>query len=75
MDWIHLAQDRDQWKDFSEHGDELSGSIKCSEIPEPPNHISKLCTSQLIHIIKIPLPFSQTTASLPCFGLRISENI
>jgi hypothetical protein len=31
MDWINLAQDRDQW---SEHGNEPSGSIKCREILE-----------------------------------------
>jgi hypothetical protein len=31
MDWIHLAQDRDQW---SGYGYEPSGSIKCLEILE-----------------------------------------
>jgi hypothetical protein len=30
MHWIHLSQDRDQWR----HGNEPSGSIKYSEIPE-----------------------------------------
>jgi hypothetical protein len=30
-DWIDLAQDRDQW---SEHGNEPSGSIKCWEFLE-----------------------------------------
>jgi hypothetical protein len=28
MDWIHLAQDRDQWRPC-EHDNEPSGSIKC----------------------------------------------
>jgi hypothetical protein len=32
MDWIHLAQDRDQCS--FEHGNEPSGSIKCWEILE-----------------------------------------
>jgi hypothetical protein len=32
MDWIDLAQDTDQWT--SEHGNELSGSIKCWEVLE-----------------------------------------
>jgi hypothetical protein len=27
VDWIHLAQDRDQWRAL-EHGNETSGSIK-----------------------------------------------
>jgi hypothetical protein len=31
MDWISLAQDRDQWRAFCEHGNEPSGSIKCWE--------------------------------------------
>jgi hypothetical protein len=34
MDWIDLAQDRDQLKDSCEHGDKLSGSIKCWEVLE-----------------------------------------
>jgi hypothetical protein len=34
MDWIDLAQDRDQWKGSCEHGNEPSCSIKCSEVPE-----------------------------------------
>jgi hypothetical protein len=29
MDWIDLAQDRDQWRGFCEHGNETLGSIKC----------------------------------------------
>jgi hypothetical protein len=29
MDWIDLAQDRDQWRGSCEHGNEPSGSIKC----------------------------------------------
>jgi hypothetical protein len=33
MDWIHLAQDRNQWRSF-EHGYESLGSIKSWEIPE-----------------------------------------
>jgi hypothetical protein len=33
MDWIHLAQDRDQWC-FCDHSNELSGSIKCWKIVE-----------------------------------------
>jgi hypothetical protein len=33
MDWIHLAQDREQWK-FLEHGDEPSGYLKCWEALE-----------------------------------------
>jgi hypothetical protein len=31
MDWIDLAQDRDQWWAPCEHGNELLGSIKCWE--------------------------------------------
>jgi hypothetical protein len=34
MDWIHLAQDRDQWRACCEHGNEPSGSIKCWEVLE-----------------------------------------
>jgi hypothetical protein len=33
MDWIDLAQDGDQWR-ARDHGNELSGSIKCWEILE-----------------------------------------
>jgi hypothetical protein len=29
VDWIDMAQDRDQWKGSCEHGIEHSGSIKC----------------------------------------------
>jgi hypothetical protein len=29
MDWINLAEDRDQWEGSCEHGNEPSGSIKC----------------------------------------------
>ena len=31
MDWIHLAQDEDEWWAPSEHGTEPSGSLKCRE--------------------------------------------
>jgi hypothetical protein len=31
VDWMHLAQDRDQWGGSCEHGRELSGSIKGGE--------------------------------------------
>jgi hypothetical protein len=34
MDCIDLAQDRDQLRGFSEHGNELLGSIKFWEILE-----------------------------------------
>jgi hypothetical protein len=34
VDWIDLAQDRDQWRALCEHGDEPSGSIKCWEVLE-----------------------------------------
>jgi hypothetical protein len=34
MGWIDLAQDRVQWRGYCEHGNELSGSIKCWEILE-----------------------------------------
>jgi hypothetical protein len=34
MDWIDLAQDRDQWRGSCEHGNEPSGSIKFWEILE-----------------------------------------
>jgi hypothetical protein len=34
MDWIDLAQDRDQWRGSCEHGNEPSGSIKCWEVLE-----------------------------------------
>jgi hypothetical protein len=33
MDWIDLAQDRDQWRAHV-NGDEPSGSLKCWEVPE-----------------------------------------
>jgi hypothetical protein len=39
MDWIDLAQDRDTVEGSCEHGNELSGSIKCWEILE---HLQKL---------------------------------
>ena len=32
MDWIELAQDRDNWKGSCERGNEPSGSIKRGEI-------------------------------------------
>jgi hypothetical protein len=28
MNWIELAQDRDQWRALCEHGDEPLGSLK-----------------------------------------------
>jgi hypothetical protein len=34
MDWIDLAQDRDQWRTLCEHGDEPSGFLKCWEVLE-----------------------------------------
>jgi hypothetical protein len=34
MDWIHLAQDRDQWRALVNNGNEPSGSIKCWEVLE-----------------------------------------
>jgi hypothetical protein len=34
MDWIDLAQVRDQWRGSCEHGNEPSGSIKCWEVLE-----------------------------------------
>jgi hypothetical protein len=34
MDWIDLAQDRDQWRSLCEHGNEPSGSMKCWEVLE-----------------------------------------
>jgi hypothetical protein len=34
MDWIDLAQDRDQWRASCEHGNEPSGSVRCWEILE-----------------------------------------
>jgi hypothetical protein len=34
MDWIDLAEDRDQWRGHCEHGNELSCSINCWEILE-----------------------------------------
>jgi hypothetical protein len=33
MDWIDLAQDRDQWR-AREHGNEPLGSVKCWEVLE-----------------------------------------
>jgi hypothetical protein len=32
MDWIDVAQDRDQWRALGEHCSEPSGFIKCWEI-------------------------------------------
>jgi hypothetical protein len=34
MDWIDLAQDRDQWRALVNKVMSLSGSVKCSEILE-----------------------------------------
>jgi hypothetical protein len=34
MDWINLAQDRDQWEGSCEHGNEPSGYIKYWEVLE-----------------------------------------
>jgi hypothetical protein len=34
MDWIRLAQDRDQWRAPVNTGDEPSGFIKCWKILE-----------------------------------------
>jgi hypothetical protein len=34
MDWIDLAQDRDQWRALVEHGNEPPCSIKCWEVLE-----------------------------------------
>jgi hypothetical protein len=34
VDWINLAQDRDQWGGSCEHGNEPSGCIKCWKIFE-----------------------------------------
>jgi hypothetical protein len=34
MDWIDPAQDKDQWRDSCEHGNEPSGSIKVWEVLE-----------------------------------------
>jgi hypothetical protein len=34
MDWIDLAQDKDQWKAICEHSNEPLGSIKCWELLE-----------------------------------------
>jgi hypothetical protein len=34
MDWIALAQDRDQWRGSCEYGNEPSASLKCGEVLE-----------------------------------------
>jgi hypothetical protein len=34
MDWIDLAQGREQWMGSCEHGNEPSGSVKCWEVLE-----------------------------------------
>jgi hypothetical protein len=34
MDWINLAEDRDQWRALVNTRNELSGSIKCWNILE-----------------------------------------
>jgi hypothetical protein len=34
MDWIHLAQDRDQWRALVNTVNELSGSIQCLKFLE-----------------------------------------
>jgi hypothetical protein len=28
VDWVHVAQNRERWRDFVKNGDETSGSIK-----------------------------------------------
>jgi hypothetical protein len=32
VDWIHMAQDRAEWRVSSEHGNEPSGSMKGGEL-------------------------------------------
>jgi hypothetical protein len=34
IDWINVAQDRDQWRALNEHDNEPSCSIKCWEVLE-----------------------------------------
>jgi hypothetical protein len=34
MDWVDVAEDRDQWRALNEHGNEPSGSIKYWEVLE-----------------------------------------
>jgi hypothetical protein len=34
VDWVDLAQNRDQWRGSCEHGDEPSGSLNCWDVPE-----------------------------------------
>jgi hypothetical protein len=34
LDWIDMAEDRDQWKALCEHGTEPSGYTKCWEVLE-----------------------------------------
>jgi hypothetical protein len=34
MDWIDLAQDRDQWRALLKHGNGLSGFTKCWKVLE-----------------------------------------
>jgi hypothetical protein len=34
VDWIDMAQNRDQWGSSCEYGIELSGSMKCLEVLE-----------------------------------------
>jgi hypothetical protein len=29
--WMHVVQNRDQWRALYEHSDETSGSVKCGE--------------------------------------------
>jgi hypothetical protein len=35
--WIHLAQERDQWRASGEHGNEPSDSVKCGEFLDWPS--------------------------------------
>jgi hypothetical protein len=34
VDWIDMAQDRNQWRALVKHGIEPSGSMKCGGVPE-----------------------------------------
>jgi hypothetical protein len=38
VDFIDIAQDRDQWRALRENGIEPSGSIKCWEVGELPHN-------------------------------------
>jgi hypothetical protein len=65
IDWIDLAQDRDQWKVSCEHGDETLGFLKCWEVPEWLDNFQLLRKGSAPQVSKLSLWYSAVV-----FGLQ-----